>query len=452
LGNRRITAAVILVSFFIFFHARAVGAYFANDEMMNIFGYWDPPFWKVVLAQLAFWSKFYRPMGAVYYLPLYEIFGLNPVPYNVVRLLLLAANTTLFYVLAKRITSSWWIATLAALPVSYHAGMTFLAYRGSFIYDILCAGFYFAALLYYLRQRKSDAPLNVPQTLLFLILYICALNSKEMAVSLPVLILAYELLFHRSRPRLITVLIAVAITVIYITGKAVGPGTLTELESYRPVFTWTRFVESNTRFLNTLFYTELFTTGRLLILWSAILLFAALKWRWRDPRWMFLWLWVVVTPLPIAFLPARGGAMLYIPAAGWALLTAMVLRALARRVSKKAMPVVLVALAVLYAVETRKLEREQVAATLASGAELKRFISSLNSLGFRPRERSRIVFLNDPFPDGYATEFAAYLVWNDHSLDISLERQVHLPPDGIAGMDYIFDFVDERLVVHKPGL
>jgi hypothetical protein len=62
------------------------------------------------------------------------------------------------------------------------------------------------------------------------------------------------------------------------------------------------------------------------------------------------------------------------------------------------------------------------------------------------------VFLNDPFPDGYTTEFAAYLDWNDHSLDISLQRQVHLPPDGIAGMDYIFDFVDERLVVRKPGL
>jgi hypothetical protein len=139
-----------------------MGAYFANDEMMNIFGYWDPPFWKVFLAQLAFWSKFYRPMGAVYYLPLYRIFGLNPVPYNLVRLLLLAAITAVFYALAKRISGSWWIATLAALPISYHAGMTFLAYRGSFIYDILCAGFYFAALLYYLHWRKSDAPLNVP--------------------------------------------------------------------------------------------------------------------------------------------------------------------------------------------------------------------------------------------------------------------------------------------------
>jgi hypothetical protein len=167
---------------------------------------------------------------------------------------------------------------------------------------------------------------------------------------------------------------------------------------------------------------------------------------------MFLWVWVVVTPLPIAFLPARGGAMLYIPAAGWALLTAMGLRALARPVSQKALPVVLVSLAVLYAVQTRKLEREQVAATLASGGELKRFIGALNGLGFRPPGRSRIVFLNDPFPDGYTTEFAAYLDWNDHSLDISLQRQVHLPPDGIAGMDYIFDFVDERLVVRKPGL
>ena len=60
--------------------------------MMNIFGYWDPPLWKVVLANITFWSKFVRPLGALYYLPEYHLFGLNPVPYNVVRLLLLAGE------------------------------------------------------------------------------------------------------------------------------------------------------------------------------------------------------------------------------------------------------------------------------------------------------------------------------------------------------------------------
>ena len=153
--------------------------------------------------------------------------------------------------------------------------------------------------------------------------------------------------------------------------------------------------------------------------------------------------------------------MLYIPAAGWAMLTAMGVRALSRRVAKGwifgvprriAMLIFLVAFAALYAYETRWLETQQVIATLASGGELQHFVSDLNGLGFRPAVRSRIVFLNDPFPDGYTTQFAAYLVWKDHSLDITLQRQVHFPPDEIAARDYIFDFVDDRLVVRKPGL
>ena len=347
--------------------------------MMNIFYFWDPPLWKVVWANIAFWSKLVRPMGAIYYLSLYQIFGLNSLPYNVVRLLLLAINTAVFYQLANRMSRSWWIATLATLPVSYHAGLTFLAYRGSFIFDILCAGFYFATVLYYLRHRRAGVPLDVPQTCLFLALYICALNSKEMAVSLPVVLLVYEWLFHGAKARLVPVLIAGAITAIFIAGRTIGPGTLLEYEAYRPVFTWARFAESNTRFLNTLAYTDLFTIGRVLGLWGAILYFAARRWRlpgW-DPRWMFWWVWVVVTPLPITFLPSRGGAMLYIPVAGWAMLAAMGLRALARRVARDrifavprrvVMLIFLIASACLYAYETRVLQRDQVIVNLGKRA------------------------------------------------------------------------------------
>src|SRR6185436_18273931 len=105
----------------------------------------------------------------------------------VVRLALLLANTWIFYYLALSLTRSWWLATLATVPIAYHAGLAYLAYSGAFIYDILCGGFYFAALLYYVRLRKK-APLRIPQLFAFLGLYLCALNSKEMAVTLPVVV------------------------------------------------------------------------------------------------------------------------------------------------------------------------------------------------------------------------------------------------------------------------
>ena len=71
---------------------------------------------------------------------------------------------------------------------------------------------------------------------------------------------------------------------------------------------------------------------------EALLLYVGLRnWGRRnwDPRWLFLLVWVVVTPLPIAFLPDRGAGTLYIVAGGWAILGAMTMRAVLRRVSRE---------------------------------------------------------------------------------------------------------------------
>ena len=120
-------------------------------------------------------------------------------------------------------------------------------------------GFYFAALLYYVRLRRAQGSLRASQVCVFLVLYICALDSKEMAVSLPVIVLAYELLFEGRKAKLGPGIAAAVLTAIFIAGKTIGAGSLTELEAYRPVFTWARYAESSTRFLNTLFYTSEFT-------------------------------------------------------------------------------------------------------------------------------------------------------------------------------------------------
>src|SRR5947208_3871469 len=47
-------------------------------------------------------------------------------------------------------------------------------------------------------------------------------------------------------------------------------------------------------------------------------------WR-RDRLLQLMAFWVVITPLPLAFIPARGGAMLYIVLFGWAMIIARML-------------------------------------------------------------------------------------------------------------------------------
>ena len=224
----------MIAAFFWAFQGRALKAHFGADELMNMYGYWQPPLWKVLLANLSFWSNFVRPMAAVYYLPLFHLFKLDPVAYTWVRIGLLGLNTVLFYKLALQISRSWWVSALASFPVAYQANLGNLSFDGAFIYDTLCATFYFAALLYYIRRRKRGTHLTAGQGCVFLALYICALDSKEMAVSLPVVVLAYELLFQKPRkackesgqPGETTLarthLALGVITVIFILGKSAG--------------------------------------------------------------------------------------------------------------------------------------------------------------------------------------------------------------------------------------
>jgi hypothetical protein len=452
----------LLLAFFWLFHLSVLKSDFGRDEIRNLYSYWSPPLGKIILSEFAFWNKSVRPMGAIYYLPLYNLFGLNPVPFAIIRNLLLLANAVMFYKLVFLLGRSWWIAILATFPIAYHSNLGNLAYDGAFIYDVLCGGFYFAALLYYVHCRRSQGGLRPLQICGFLALYICALDSKEMGVSLPVIVLAYELLFEGRKAKLGLGLAAGALTVLFIAGKTMGTDALTQMEAYRPVFTWARYAESSTRFVNTVFYTTSFTIGRVLAL-EAILLYAGLRnWGRRewDPRWLFLLTWVLVTPLPIAFLPDRGGGTLYIVSAGWALLGAMTVRAVMRRVAREPvaglsrsaiMAAGLLGCIVAYAHEARRADQNNVSWYLSIGDETRRAIHEFEALGIRPAARSRVAFLNDPFPDTYHTLFLASLFWKDPSIEINLQQRYRLSDDELAKMDYIFDDVDGRLVVVKPA-
>jgi len=100
-----------------------------------------------------------------------------------------------------------------------------------FIYDILCFTFYFLAFNYYLTIRARGLRLKIWQVAVFLLLYIGALESKEMAVTLPAILLLYEALWHapgrwswRSVWRWVGTealppLVAGAVTLVYILAR-----------------------------------------------------------------------------------------------------------------------------------------------------------------------------------------------------------------------------------------
>src|SRR6266568_2827542 len=329
--RRLLNAACIglLLAYFLHFALPALRAGFGEDEMMNLYLYWFPGAFRSIRENFCFWSISYpqRPAGALYYLPLYHFFSLDPLPYRIVQISILAATIPIFFYLARLLSGSRAVGFLVALAMCYHQELANLVFSGSFIYDVLCGFFYFAALTYYVRIREKGVALHAGQLAIFLALYLCALNSKEMAVSLPVIVFIYEALKCPRRnvwkqfalynwSVAVPALIAGLMTAIFIYAELTSPYSLAHLEAYRPVFSWQRFTLTNAHFINELLYDSASRIGRAVLLaWPVVFLYAF--WR-RDRLLQLMAFWVVITPLPLAFIPSRSAAMYYIVLFGWA--------------------------------------------------------------------------------------------------------------------------------------
>src|SRR5439155_797308 len=287
----------VLIAYFLHFALPALSGGFREDEMMNLGICWCAGALKSLLANIVFWKLFlcpgdalyylplylYRPGGAVYYLPLYHFFGLDPLPYRIAQIGILAASIPLVYYLSRRLASSRSIAFLAVLALCYRPRLAGLVFVGAFIYDVLCGFLYFAALAFYLHIREKDASLRPLQLVGFLVLYVCALNCKEMASTLPVNILIYKFLRSPAWPdakaflRWIRLyasasLIAGLLTVFYIYGKIHGSDSLASLDPYRPTYSWHTFTASNAKFVSELLFAGHSITPTILLLLGAVAL------------------------------------------------------------------------------------------------------------------------------------------------------------------------------------
>jgi hypothetical protein len=349
---------------------------------------------------------------------------------------------------------------------------------GAFIYDVLCGFFYFAALAYYIHVRDQDVSLRPVQLLGFLALYICALNCKEMAVTLPVIVLIYEFLkspgwpdwngFLRwIRSYAAPPLIAGLLTVFYIYGKTHGSGTLASLDPYRPRYSWHNFTASNDRFVGELLFAgHTVTPITLLLLWACVFIYAFIR---RDRMLQLMAFWIVIVPLPLAFIvPMRGDASLYLLLFGWAMIFAKVTFDLITLVSKflvfpgnRALPAatgaiigdasrkvslrgifrIVATLLVAFALAafTQKENQRLRVPWLNVGAKTSHVIHTFRSLGLRPSHGSSILLLlkENFFQNKWNVFFIASLVWNDHSLRIWVENANELTPRQRANVDYI---------------
>ncbi|MBV9746588.1 MAG: hypothetical protein JO099_22750 [Acidobacteriia bacterium] len=435
------------------------GTYFAADDMMNLGNYFRLGPGRALASQFLPWRGYYRPAGAAFYLPLYHWFGLNPAPFQFTIMLLVALNAVLLFRLAVHLGAPNLIAGLAAFVVAYHAGLTNLQYNIDMVYDVLCFTFFIAALLYYVRIRRRGLPLCWQEAAVFLLLYLCAVNSKEMALTMPLVLASYEWCYRMPRERWLKLtVLSAAIAAVSLYGKKFGIDPLIEKPAYHPVISLRRFLDFQRGSLHDLFaYCATFSVAGVLILWAVV---TYLAWRRNRPLLRFAWAWMLLTTLPIAFLADRFQGCLYLPLAGWAIFAATIFVDLAHagaaalaneplfhRLGRNGTLALLIASGVLIWVNQMRYLRtaELRPAAAAQGTLTADVIGQLRALHPRVAPHSQVVFLNDPFTDWDMT-FIGLLYFGDRGVQIYNQNKEHLSGDDLARMDHVFDFRDGKLV------
>lgn len=453
-----------IVLYFFRYAAHAIHAHFSPDEMMNMAWAWEAGLPKILKALAEFWTSFYRPTGELYYLALYHLFGLHSIPFRAVDLAVLVLNLALAYRLVYVLTRSHFVAWLSTLLFSYQAKISiWTVYNGAWAYDRLCFTFFVSALLVYVAGRQQNRVVSGTRCLAVVLLYIFALGAKEMAVAFPVVLFAYELIWHSPAPGCKPVLvwlrrdtrliwIVAAMTLAYIIGKNTGPGALSNIAVYRPHdFTIAHYLDSQGSYINEFIFRMETCQPRPPVLWifATVAVLAAC---FLDGTLALAAVWALVTPLPLAFIHRTGGA-LYIVYLGWTLIAALIvyraglLLGSRFRAGWRYLPVILMtAVGLFFFDKSNRLHQHFGEPAMLSFGDLTwSVINQFNRVHPSLPHHSTVVFLHTPFT-GFDLRFITELWSNDHTLNIVLNEATPLTANQLAKANVVLTFDrDNRL-------
>ena len=449
-GRARWFCAVLAATFVLALSAPGFRADLTPDDLMNIHGAWNEPLSHWVVSVVKYWSPAYRPMGSLFLGVFFHAFGFNPLPYRVLVMLVLGVNALLVWRLARELGAPAEAAPLAAALASVHPRYQPLYYNTGQCYDIFCFLFYLSALLFYVHCRRGGGALRAWQWLAVLALYVCALDSKELAVTLPLLLVCYELVFHRPPDwrALGGCLVLGLLTVPYVIGKTSGNAVFFQDPAYTAELSVGAYFRGWTGYLNELLFRHRFDVPRV-----AAFLLVTLALCWRSRTRLMGWLLMAIGMIPLALVPPRGLAAVYLPMAGLALVVAGALaelreRLLGRLPAPAWLALVLALLAFQY-VRKGIFDAEWI------GWEQRRIrgvISGLRPLVATVPPGGRVLMLHDPFADcawgRWSSEFLLRLLTGDHDAGVQRLDQLPAPPNEAQMREYaaVFDTVDGRIV------
>jgi hypothetical protein len=453
-----VLAATCVAAYLMGFAGQGLRADFSHDDLMNLHGAWRVPFSEQVRDMVLFFrpTPTYRPAGSIFYRLLFEGWYFNALPYRLACYGLLLLNLGMAYALVRRLAGSRLTAGIAVLLFAYHGGFAGLYCNTGLCYDLLCFFFYTAAFLYYVRVRQRGSPLGWKQVTAWSGLYLLALNSKEIAVSLPVLMGVYELTASppaawklRDLSRWVyregrAVVAGGIITVLYIGGRVMAPAGLAVVDAYRPDMSAGVYLEHAYNFLRYSFYEPAWLTPAAAAgIATALVVFSlrsSLPFR-VGAAWMFVGI------LPIAFIFQRDLAGAYLPSFGLALWLAAALAAISKLLKVRPAAMFAGVLLILIGLHARhgRIDYEN---GLADARYIRSIYDQLRQSGPLPKN-GRVLILRQPFPDAeWDFTFLIYLHARDRGLEV-WRRDVLLkerPASQVLSFDTVFSYENGRLV------
>jgi tetratricopeptide (TPR) repeat protein len=174
-----------------------IGTIVENKYIADLTGNF-PSFFSTSYFKIAGAEASYRPVATLSYFVFYAIAGLNPFWYHLGSLILHILNVILVYALVNVIQKDKTAALIAGLLFACHPVLTEAVNCISFNEDLLATLFYLLSLVLYLKI-KPDAEASVTKVFfLSLLFYFLGLLSKEMAITLPAVVVIYDLTLSPS--------------------------------------------------------------------------------------------------------------------------------------------------------------------------------------------------------------------------------------------------------------
>lgn len=444
---------------------------FDGDDLMNLHeAVVKNPVLKLLLGLIVPFTRVNRPIGEAYYAICWVLFGWQPFGFRFVTYLLIAANVGLVYLLTRRLSETPEAAFAAALLFSFHGRLWQIYLSNSTVYDVLCAFFSLISMCYYARIRMLHKTVTWGQSIALTVLFIMALNAKEMAAALPLLFMAFDWTYVSPQPDAIRERLrwmvrhcrfAALLTVISagaVVTKSSGPLAAKE---YAVSLTMQRFFQNAKLIYSELFYLRYMqlNSRRVFLLWIAV--FAIAVWS-RKRSLRFLACFALLAPLPIMFIPWRGFFVMYFPLAAWSMFAGILLASIRERLFRtKWVLAGQVALAVVLLAMVLGGLRDPVflgAQFDRKGYSIEQTKQDFLSLNEPMPAGGHILLLNSRFPLDFNQWYPLMIVqllYNDRQLEVYRPQFMSPPPDEAAWTEFdrVMDYENGRLIVRRkrPG-